>query len=90
MELTPEKKLLEAILRQAIKDYIRLNPDSNAGSAEFFENESEDYKSAELFIFGGGSIKFGDWDLNLDDACSLLDISPKRVKKYIYQNQIEY
>ncbi len=87
---TPEKRLLEAIIRQSVKDYIKLNPSSDLNSAEFFENEGSDYKSAEDFLFNKQTISFGDWALSFEEMCLLLDVNPRRAKKFIFGQQIEY
>jgi hypothetical protein len=90
MDITPEKKLLEAIVKQAIKDYIKLNPESKVTSAEFFEDEASDYKTAEGFIFKNQIFSFGSWDLTFEDICLILDIDTKRVKKFIFSKQVDY
>lgn len=81
----PEKKLLEGILRQAIKDYIKLNPDSSLCSAEFNENEGQDYLTAEEFIFGKTKILFGEWELSYEDTCIILDIDGRKIRKKLHK-----
>jgi hypothetical protein len=90
MRLTPEKRLLEAVFRQVIKDYLKLNPDSGLCSAEFYENEGQDFKSAEDFLFNGKPIYYGEWVLPYDEVCLILDINPKNIKKHIFKNQLDF
>lgn len=85
----PERRLLEVFLRQALKDYIKLNPNSTLLSAEYFEDEGRDFKTAEAFIINGQFFEYGDWFLDLEELCLLLDIDHGRVKKYAYEKRIE-
>lgn len=85
--ITPEKRLLEAIVKQAIKDYIKLNPSSNLLSAEFFENEAADFKTAEDFLFNNTYFEFGDWKLNFEECCLILNVEEKEIKKFIFKKQ---
>ena len=88
--MTPEKKLLLAIVKQAVRDYIRLDPDSDTVSAEYFINEGQDFLSAEEFLYRGNKISFGDLDFSFEDICITLDINQKSLKKIIARNIIEY
>jgi len=90
--MTPEGKLLLAILKQAIRDYIRLDPDSDTVSAEFSTPNGEgfDYKTAEDFLFNSIPISYGSKELTFIDACTILGIDRKKLKKKIARHIIEY
>jgi hypothetical protein len=88
--MTPEKELLLAVLRQAIRDYIRLDPDSDTVSAEYYLDEGQDYKTAEDFLYNGVPIPFGKMSLQVEDICGILGIDLKKTKKKIAKAIIEY
>jgi len=90
MQTPPAKRLLEAVFKQAVKDYLKLKPDSNLSSAEFFENEGDDFKSAENFLFNNTPLYYGDWVLPYKEVCLILDLNPKNIKKHIFKNQIDF
>ena len=74
-------ELLIAILKQAVRDYIKLDPDSDSSTAEFYESESEDFKTAENFLYNGATFSFGTVVFSYDSLCSYLNINPKTLKK---------
>ena len=84
--MTNGSELLSAILRQAIKDYVRLNPDSSLVSAEFHESEGKDFKTAEDFIFNNIPIQFGELDLNFDKVCRYLRINQDTIKRKLLES----
>ena len=88
--MSPEKELLLAILRQTVRDYIKLDPDSDLRSAEFEETEGADYKTAEDFIYRGARIHFGALSFSYDELCHMLDIDGKQLKKAIAIQAKEY
>lgn len=88
--MTPEKSLLLAIMRQAIRDYIRLDPDSDTVSAEYHIDEGQDYQSAEGFLYRSIPLDFGELTLTYIDICQILSIDGKKLKKKIARNFIEY
>lgn len=88
--MTPAVDLILAIVRQAIRDYIRLDPDSDKVSAEFHIDEGHDYQTAEDFLFNGVPIPFGKLYLTFTDICSVLGIDQQRLKFRIARTTIEY
>jgi len=88
--MTPERELLLAIVRQAIRDYIRLDPDSDKVSAEYHIDEGQDYKSAEDFLYNEVPLPYGNLALTLRDVCSILSIDGRRLKQRIARSIIEY
>lgn len=90
--MTPEGELLLAIIKQAVRDYIKLDPDSDTVSAEFStpNGEGYDFKTAEDFLFNEVPIDYGQIDLTFIDICRILDIDPIKLKKKIARNIIEY
>ena len=88
--MSPEKELLLAILRQTMRDYIKLDPDSDLRSAEFEETEGHDYKTAEDFIYGGVKISFGALSFSYTELCDILEIDGHKLKKAIAVQAKEY
>lgn len=88
--MTPEKELLLAIIKQAVRDYMKLDPDSDQTSAEFCENEGLDYKTAEDFLYNNARIFIGRVSFTFKEACLFLDIQPKKIKKIIAKEAVEY
>lgn len=88
--MIPEEKLLLDIIRQAIRDYIKLDPDSDTVSAEYYVDEGADFATAEGFLFNNVSISYGKWELTFKDTCSILNLDNERIKKKIARNIIEY
>jgi len=90
--MTPEAEFLLAILKQAVRDYIRLDPDSDAVSAEFStpQGEGYDYKTAEDFLFNNVPIYYGTLRMTYNNVCSILGIDYKKLKKKIARNIIEF
>ena len=88
--MIPEQRLLLDIIRQAIRDYIKLDPDSDTVSAEYYIDEGADYLTAEEFLFNNSSIPYGKWSLTFRDACQILDLDNRKIKKKIARNIIEY
>jgi len=88
--MTPETDLILAIIRQAIRDYIRLDPDSDKVSAEFHIDEGHDFQTAESFLFNDAPIQFGKLNLTFTDLCRTLGIDQRRLKHRIARTVIEY
>lgn len=88
--MIPAVDLILAIARQAIRDYIRLDPDSDKVSAEFHIDEGHDYRTAEDFLFNNVPIPFGRLDLTFTDICDTLGIDQYKLKKRIAKTIIEY
>jgi len=88
--MSPEEELLYAIVRQAIRDYIRLDPDSDKVSAEYHIDEGQDFKTAEDFLYNNVPIPYGELPLTFRDICSILGIDGIRLKKRIARTVIEY
>jgi len=88
--MMPATDLILAIVRQAIRDYIRLDPDSDKVSAEFHIDEGHDYRTAEDFLFNNVPIPFGEVELTFTDICQTLGIDQKRLKQRIARSIIEY
>jgi hypothetical protein len=92
--MLPEASLLFAIFKQTILDYIKLDPDSDCVSADYFKSEGEDYKVAEDIIYKNQPIYFNDLIFTFDDLCFLfkdiLSMSPTKLKKAIAKKSIEY
>jgi hypothetical protein len=89
--MSPEQELLLAILRQTIRDYIKLDPDSDLKSAEFSEQgESFDYKTAEDFLYNGSHIYFGSLVFNYKDMCNFLGIDAAKLKRHLASSAREY
>lgn len=88
--MEPHNDLLLAILRQAIRDYIKLDPDSDSSTAEFFENEGADFRTAENFIYHGAEFNFGTVVFSFNTLCSYLSISSKKLRKRIAKEATEY
>lgn len=89
--MTPEKELLLAILRQAMRDYIKLDPESDVKSAEFSEEgEWYDFRTAEYFLYGGGRITFGSLSYNYEELCNFLNIDHLKLKKIIARSAQDY
>ena len=88
--MDPERELLLAIVRQAMRDYIRLDPDSDKVSAEYHIDEGADYQTAENFLYNEVPIPYGSLYLTFKDICSILSMDGKRLKYRIARNIIEY
>ena len=88
--MSPAEELLLAILRQAIRDYIRLDPDSDSVSAEYYIDEGQDYKTAEDFLYNNVPINFGEKKLTLSNICELLNLNERKIKRKIAKSFIEY
>lgn len=89
--MTPEKELLLAVLRQALRDYIKLDPESDVKSAEFSEEgEWYDYRTAEHFLYEGGRITFGTLSYNYEELCNFLNIDHIKLKKIIAKSAQDY
>lgn len=92
--MSPEGKLLCAILKQTILDYIKLDPDSDCSSADYYESEGEDFQTAEDIIFNGVPIYFGDIVFSFDQLVEMfpeaIKMSPRQVRKQISRKAIEY
>lgn len=92
--MTPEANLLFAIFKQTILDYIKLDPDSDCISADFFESENEDYKTAEDIIFNGEKIYYGQLIFTFNDLCELfqeiIHLTPKQLKSQIIHKAIHF
>lgn len=92
--MTPEEKLLCAVFKQLILDYIKLDPDSDCSSADFFIDEGDDFKSAENIIFNGVPIYFGSLEITFDQLCEMfsesLKLTPYQLKKEISKKAIEF
>lgn len=88
--MSPEKELLLAILRQALRDYIKLDPDSDKKSAEFEETEGLDYKTAEDFLYNGTLLGYGNVNFTFDQLCNYLEIDSVKIKKTIAIQAKEY
>jgi hypothetical protein len=88
--MEPHNELLLRILHQAVRDYMKLDPDSDSSTAEFFENEGADYKTAEDFIYNGTEFMFGTVVFNYDTLCNYLGINPRKLRKRIAKEATEY
>jgi len=88
--ISPEQELLLAILRQAIKDYLNLDPDSDTCAADYYISEGEDYKTAEDFLYNSVPIPYGTLSLTFQDLCFLLKINKRKIYKYISENFKEF
>ena len=88
--MTPAVDLILAIVRQSIRDYIRLDPDSDKVSAEFHIDEGHDYRTAEDFLYNNVPIPFGEIELTFADICNTLGIDQGRLKYRIARSTIEY
>lgn len=88
--MTPEAELLLAIVRQAIRDYIRLDPDSDTVSAEYHIDEGEDFRTAQDFLYNDIPIPYGRFPLTFEDICTMLHIDEKRLKHRVARSIIEY
>jgi len=92
--MTPEKRLLFAIFDQAINDYIKLDPNSDVCSADFYKSEEEDFKTAEDFIFYNEKIYYGKLVFSFEDMVDffqdIIKLSPRQLKKKIVDLSVEY
>jgi hypothetical protein len=92
--MSPEASLLFAIFKQIMLDYMKLDPDSDCVSADYFESEADDYQVAENIIFYKQPIYFGGLVLTFDDLVELFQdtvgLTPKKLKQQIVRNSIEY
>lgn len=92
--MTPEANLLFAIFKQTILDYIKLDPDSDCISADFFESEGDDFKTAEDIIFNGAKIYYGELIFTFNDLCDLfkdiIRLTPKQLRKQINNKAIHF
>ena len=87
-------QLLFAIYKQIIMDYIKLDPDSDCVSADFFESEAQDYKVAEDIIFNHQPIYYGNLTLYFDDLVNMfqskIPVTPKQARHYISHHATEF
>lgn len=92
--MSPEANLLFSVFKQTILDYIKLDPDSDCISADFFESEGDDYKTAEDIIFNGQKIYYGNLIFTFDDLCELfkstIRLTPKQLRKKIIEKAIHF
>jgi hypothetical protein len=88
--MTPEEELLLAILKQTIRDYLKLDPDSDKATAEFHVCEGADYKTAEAFLYHRAEFNFGTMVFNLRTLCRTLNIDEKKLKKNLANHITEY
>jgi hypothetical protein len=92
--VSSEANLLYAILRQTILDYIKLDPDSDCQSADYYETEGDDFKTAEDIIFNNVPIYYGNMTFYFDDLVELfsntIGLTPRQLKKRISKKVIEY
>jgi hypothetical protein len=92
--VSPEANLLFAIFKQCITDYIKLDPQSDTCSADFFESEEEDFKTAEDFIYNGAYIYYGELIFTFEDLVEqfspIIRLTPKQLRKKISEQSIEY
>ena len=92
--MTPEANLLFAIFKQIIFDYIKLDPDSDCISADFYESESEDFYTAEQIIFYNQPIYYGNLTLSFNDMCDLfqeqIGLTSRQLKQKIIEKSIDY
>lgn len=92
--MQPEASLLFAIFKQIIIDYIKLDPDGDAVSADYYESEHEDFQVAESIIFYKQPIYYGSLELAFDDLCGLFSYmtgkTAKQMKRDISQAAINY
>jgi hypothetical protein len=89
-----EASLLFAIFKQTILDYIKLDPDSDRISADFFESEGEDFRIAEDIIFNEEKIYYGEMIFSFYDLADLFrsvtQLSPDQLKKKIMKKAIHF
>ena len=92
--MTPESRLLFAIFEQAINDYIKLDPNSDICSADYFKSEEEDYETAEDFIFYDEKIYYGELVFAFEDLVEFfseaIHLSPRQLRKKITEIAIEH
>lgn len=92
--MSPEANLLFAVFKQCITDYIKLDPNSDTCSADFYESEEDDYKTAEDFIYNGTCIYYGDLIFTFEDLVEqfspIIQLTPKQLRKKISEQSIEY
>lgn len=92
--MTPEANLLFAIFKQTILDYIKLDPDSDCISADFYESEGEDFKTAEDIIFNGSRVYYGQLIFTFEDLCHLFQevirLTPRQLKQQIIDKAIHF
>ena len=92
--MSPERSLLFAIFKQTILDYIKLDPDSDAVSADFFESESKDFQVAENIIFGKERVYYGSLTFTFEDLCDMFrditNLNYMQIKKRISAEAKEY
>lgn len=92
--MSPEASLLFAVFKQIMLDYIKLDPDSDCSSADYYISEGDDYKVAEDIIFYGQPIYFGSLILRFDDLVDMfqetIGLTSRQLRKQIVRNSIEY
>lgn len=92
--MSPEANLLFSVFKQTILDYIKLDPDSDCISADFFESEGDDYKTAEDIIFNGQKIYYGNLIFTFDDLCELfkgtIRLTPRQLRRKIIEKAIHF
>jgi hypothetical protein len=92
--VSPEANLLFSVFKQTILDYIKLDPDSDCISADFFESEGDDYKTAEDIIFNKQKIYYGNLVFTFEDLCELfketIRLTPRQLRKKIIEKSIHF
>lgn len=92
--MSPEANLLFNVFKQTILDYIKLDPDSDCISADFFESEGDDFKTAEEIIFNGARIYYGTLVFTFEDLCELfrevIRLTPRQLKRQIIEKSIHF
>ena len=92
--MTPEAKLLYAIFKQIISDYVKLDPESDSSSADLVGTEAEDFITAEDIIFNGEKLYYGDLEFTFEDLCILFQpytySTYKEIKRNISLKAIDY
>jgi len=80
-ETTPEQELFIAFLKQAVDDYVYLDPTSDKKTSDLPGTEGEVFASAKAFLFDGAEA-LDPLDLSLDELLYILDINkPKFLRK---------
>lgn len=89
-----EASLLFAIFKQIILDYIKLDPDSDCVSADYWESEGEDFQVAESIIFYKQPIYYGTFVLTFDELVELfqetIGRTPRQLKQQLVRLSVEY
>ncbi len=88
--MTPEQELLLAIVRQAMRDYMALDPDSDKVSAEHHIDVANDFKTAEDFLFNNVPINYINMQYTLSDITTMLGMSKSKLLRRISKEATEY